>query len=288
MTPPARHWAHYTPLIAAVISALLVVWKGFIWWTSNSLSVQASLVDSALDSATSLINFWAIRMALRPADECHRFGHDKAEALASLGQALLMVGLSGYVIWEASVSMWLGKKDLSITDGALFMMAVSTFVAVGLVVMQTMAMRRVHSLALQTDVLHYRMDALTNAGVFLTLWLGFAWLDGLVALVLAAYLAKSAVGLIQEAGHILMDRELDESTRERIRELVLAHPQVRSLNHLRTRSSGHTQFIQLNVVLDRHLQLHEAHTIAHELEALIQADNTSVGRDVTIHQEPVE
>ena len=85
-----------------------------------------------------------------------------------------------------------------------------------------------------------------------------------------------------------MDGELDDETRERIRNLVLSHPQVRSLNHLRTRSSGHTQFIQLNVVLDPHLQLHEAHTIAHELEDAIQLDNPSMRRDITIHQEPVE
>lgn len=284
----SKHWAHYTSLVAALISALLALWKGFVWWGTHSLAVQASLIDSGLDACTSLINFWAIHAALRPADACHRYGHDKVEALASLGQAVLMVGLSAFVMWESLSGLLQGERKLEVADSSLYMMAASTLIALGLVVMQTIAGRRVNSIALKTDALHYRADVLTNAGVFITLWLGHVWLDGVVALGLAVYLCKSAWGLIQEAGHILMDGELENDVRERIRLLVLAHPDVKSLNHLRTRFSGQTQFIQLNVVLDGSLNLSQAHTIAHDLEALIQNDDTSISRDVTIHQEPME
>lgn len=283
-----KHWAHYTPLVAGFVSCTLASWKGIAWWSSNSLAVQASLIDSLLDACTSFINFWAIHTTLKPADACHRYGHDKAEALASLAQASLMVALSGYVMWGAISSLTLSESHLAVTDESLNMMAISTFVALGLVIMQTIAIKRVRSLALQTDVLHYRIDVITNAGVFLTLWLGYVWLDGLVALFLSAYLFKGAWHLIHQAGHILMDGELDNATRERILQVVLSHHQVRSVNQLRTRFSGHTEFIQLNVVLDKNLQLHEAHTIAHELEDIIQKDQPSIQRDITIHQEPLE
>lgn len=288
-TPVSRlRWAYYTPLIAAVVSSILAFWKGWVWWQSHSLAVEASFIDSGLDACTSIINFWALRTALRPADDCHRYGHDKAEALASLGQSLLMLGLGLYVGWQAFLSLTGKGTALHVTEGSLHMMALSTLAALGLVVMQTLAAKRISSLAIKTDVLHYRADVLTNLGVFVTLWLGEIWLDGLVALGLSIYLAKSAWHLIQESGHILMDGELDDETRESIKSVILAHPKVHSLNHLRTRFSGHTQFIQLNVVLDAHLSLSEAHVVAHQLEASLCADNPNVKRDVTIHQEPFE
>ena len=75
---------------AVVVAAFLVLGKSFAWYITGSLSIQASLVDSLLDTGASLINFIAVRHALKPADAEHRFGHGKAEALASLGQSLLI------------------------------------------------------------------------------------------------------------------------------------------------------------------------------------------------------
>lgn len=283
-----RHWGHYAPLIAAIVSGLLALWKGLIWWSSHSLAVKASLIDSGLDACTSLINFWAIRTALRPADDCHRYGHDKAEALASLAQSLLMLGLGFYVGWQAVFSLLGHGAELNVTDSSLRMMAVSTVVSLGLVVMQTLAVKRLASLALKTDVVHYKTDVITNLGVLCALWCGNRYyLDETVAVGLALYMGINAWHIMMESGHILMDRELDESIRQDIRRIVLSHPCVKSLNHLRTRSSGHTQFIQLNIVLDASISLEEAHTIAHEIEWAICQDNSSMKRDVSIHQEPV-
>lgn len=287
MVSPTYTWLHYTPLIAAIASTFLALWKGIIWWSTQSVAVEASLIDSALDACTSCINFWALRTALKPADSCHRYGHDKAEALATLAQSALMVALAGYIIVHAFMKIMDGSAPLIVSDVALHMMAMSTVVAALLVIMQRIAARKIKSLAIQADIIHYQTDVILNAGVFLALWWGQAWLDGCVGTVLAIYLFYSGYGIAKEACNILMDREIGTHERSLIEKAILSDPRVHSLNQLRTRFSGYKQFIQLNIVLDKNISLEKAHTIAHELEDVIQKLDTSIKRDVVIHQEPL-
>ena len=87
---------------ASVFTAiLLLVVKAYAWWLSGSVSVLASLADSMIDALASCVNFIAVRYALQPADEEHRFGHGKAESLAGLGQSLLIMSSAIYLFVQA-------------------------------------------------------------------------------------------------------------------------------------------------------------------------------------------
>jgi ferrous-iron efflux pump FieF len=275
---------------AAVGTAcLLVAVKAGAWAMTQSVSVLSTLVDSMLDAVASLINLLAVRHALQPADAEHRFGHGKAEPLAGLGQAAFVAG-SGLFLLVQVADRLLYPRAVGHGAVGIAVMLFAIVATVALVSFQRYVVRRTRSLAISADSLHYVSDVLVNGGVIVAILLsanlGLELADPLIGAGIAAYIVYSAWRIAGRSVDILMDRELPDSDRARIRDIVMAHPEVRALRELRTRSSGPHAFVQLNIELDGALSLRRAHDIAHEVETEIRAAFPST--EVIIHEEPGE
>ncbi|HKJ83790.1 MAG TPA: cation diffusion facilitator family transporter [Mariprofundaceae bacterium] len=265
---------------------LLIAAKLVAWFWTDSVSIMATLIDSCLDALASLVNLFAVRHALQPADSKHRFGHGKAEPLAGLGQAAFIAGSAGFLILE-SVGRLLHPKPLHVIGVGVGVMLFSIAVTVALLIFQRHVVRRTGSTAIRADSLHYKTDLLVNAGVVLALALssyGWAGFDAVIAIGIAGYIFYSAWDVAMEGIHHLMDHELPEEDRERIRELVLSQKHVRGMHDLRTRRSGTTPFIQLHLELDDNLTLYRAHAISDAVEARIIKAYPNA--EVIIHEDP--
>jgi len=271
---------------ASVATAcVLIAGKLVAWLLSGSVSVLASLVDSLMDAAASILNFVAVRYSLMPADDEHRFGHGKAESLAGLAQAAFITGSAVFLILQA-VDRLLHPRPLEALTIALAVMVFATVATVVLLLVQRHVIRRTASLAIRADSLHYATDLLTNLTVIAALilaQLGWPVLDPVLAMVVAAYIVYSAVRIGFEAIHALMDRELPDEVRGRIREIALGHPLVRGVHDLRTRQSGQTPVVQLHLELEGTLSLAAAHEAADEVENAIR--ESLPGADVIAHQD---
>jgi len=272
---------------SVLVAMLLIAVKLAAWLATGSVALLASLVDSLLDAVASLANLLAVRHALTPADAEHRFGHGKAEALAGLGQAALIAGSALFLILEA-VDRLSHPQPLEHGVAGIAVMLFSIAATAGLVLYQRQVVRRTGSLAVTADRLHYVGDLLTNAAVIAALLIGaqgdYGWFDPVCALAIAGVIVKSAFDIVRGALDHLMDRELADSDRERIRAVVLAHPDAREMHDLRTRQSGNQAFIQFHLELDPRISLREAHRISDEIEAQILA--LFPGAEVIIHQDP--
>jgi ferrous-iron efflux pump FieF len=273
---------------ASVIVALsLVVVKAFAWMATDSVALLSSLVDSALDVAASLVNLLAVRHALTPADREHRFGHGKAEALAGLGQSTFIAGSALFLVVE-SVRRLMAPTPVEQGVIGLAVMAFSIVVTLGLVMFQRRVIARTKSVAISADSLHFASDLMVNAGVIVALvlatWFGLELADPVIALAIAAYILWGAWEVASGSYDILMDRELADDERKRVREIVLEHPDVLAMHDLRTRTSGSMSFIQLHLELDGDMSLRRAHEIADEVEARLRA--AFPGAEVLIHQDP--
>ncbi len=269
------------------VAGLLIVTKLVAWQMSGSVSLLATLVDSILDALASLVNLFAVRHALAPADDEHRFGHGKAEALAGLGQATLITGSSMFLMYEA-VQRLLDPVAVEGYQLGMWVMVFSIAMTLLLLTFQRHVILRTDSTAIRADALHYRTDLLVNAGVLLALALsrwGWPGFDPLFAIAIAFYILYSAWEIISHAFDHLMDRELPDEERLEIEQTVLAHAEVRGLHDLRTRRSGTATFVQMHVELDDHLSLLEAHRIAEEVEAAVVA--AFPGAEVIIHPDPL-
>mgnify|MGYP001119988879 FL=1 len=273
---------------ASVVAAIsLIGVKTWGWDQTQSVSLLASLIDSTMDSAASLINFFAIRYAMAPADKEHRFGHGKAEALAGLAQALLILVSIGLLLTQTLGRLW-HPLVVENTPMGISIMLVSMALTGALVVFQWYVVKRTQSNAIKADSLHYTSDFLMNFGVIIALLLasiGYHGADPYFALSIGAFVVYSAWGIAQSAFHLLLDHELSDEQRHLITQLALTQPQVIGMHDLRSRQSGHMQFIQLHLELQENMLLLEAHDVAEALEHRIMA--VFPYADVIIHLDPV-
>ena len=273
---------------ASVVAAIsLIGVKTWGWDQTQSVSLLASLIDSTMDSAASLINFFAIRYAMAPADKEHRFGHGKAEALAGLAQALMILVSIGLLLTQTLGRLW-NPLVVENTPIGISIMLVSMVLTGALVVFQWYVVKRTQSNAIKADSLHYTSDFLMNFGVIIALLLasiGYHGADPYFALSIGAFVVYSAWGIAQSAFHLLLDHELSDEQRHLITQLALTQPQVIGMHDLRSRQSGHMQFIQLHLELQENMLLLEAHNVAEALEHRIMA--VFPYADVIIHLDPV-
>ena len=268
------------------VAIVLIAAKLFAWAASDSVSLLATLIDSMLDAVASIINLVAVRHALTPADKEHRFGHGKAEALAGLSQSLFIAGSAGYLLIEAWQRVIQPSAVESVELG-IFVMAISIVATMLLLAFQRHVTKKTNSTAIRADALHYRTDLMVNGSVIVALLLanaGWPGFDGLFAGAIAIYILFSARDIIVTSYDHLMDRELPDEDRQKIKALVMQHPKARGLHDLRSRHSGTMTFIQLHLELDDDLSLMAAHKISDEVELSIL--NAFPGSEILIHIDP--
>jgi ferrous-iron efflux pump FieF len=268
-------------------AAILIAVKLVAWLYTDSISLLSTLVDSVLDIFASLVNLAAVRHALTPADKEHRFGHGKAEPLAALGQAAFISGSALFLIFEAGHRLF-DPEPLTHTTLGIWVMVFAIVTTFALTRFQAYVVGKTGSMAIRADSLHYVGDLLVNISVIVALLLvaelGWLWVDSVFGLAIAVYISTNAWRIAHGAYDMLMDRELPDDERQRIKEIVLAHPRVMDLHDLRTRSSGPYAFIQIHLELDGAMSLLESHEIADEVEALIREAFPEA--EVLIHQDP--
>lgn len=277
--------------IASVGVALVLI--GLKLWAlagTGSLSVAASLVDSALDLLISGAGLAAIVYAAKPPDEDHSFGHTSVEDLAALGQAVF-VAVSALVIGGAALRRLLAPEAPALADEVrgIVVMAVAVAVTLGLVAWQRHVARRTGSRVVAADSLHYLGDLLPNAGAILALaasgWLGLARIDSVVALAAAVWLLVGAARIGRGAWNALMDRGADPGIVAGIARIARDWPGVHGFHDLKTRTAGRRVFVHLHIELDGAQSLTEAHAIGAGLRrAILLAYPQS---DVIIHKDPV-
>ena len=274
--------------IASVsVATILIIIKFIAWLMTDSVSLLSTLLDSFLDAAASLINLFAVHQALQPADREHRFGHGKAEPLASLAQAAFICGSAVILLVQAGERL-AHPRDVMNTEIGYAVMIVSIALTIMLVIFQRYVVRKSGSIAIDADSLHYKTDVLINLGVMVSLFLSsyFAWqyADPLIAILIALYIVKGAWEIGKSALAILMDRELEDADRQKIRDIVMAHTEVKGLHDLRTRSSGVHVFIQFHLELDGSMKLSEAHDISETVERELM--DVFPNAEVIIHEDP--
>lgn len=279
-----RRRATYASVAVAVV---LIATKFVAWLDTGSVALLSSLIDSLLDLVAAVINLVAVRHAMTPADREHRFGHGKAEPLAVLGQSAFIIGSALLLLAEA-VRRLLHPAAVENSPVGIAVMVLSIAVTIALVLYQRHVVRRTGSIAITADELHYRSDLILNASVIAALVLsgffGLRILDPLFGAAIGIWIIFSAAKLARLSLVQLMDRELPDDEREKIREIALSHPEVAAAHDLRTRVAGPTAFIQIHIEMDGDMSLTRAHEVSDAVEMLLRAAYPHA--EIMIHQDP--
>jgi ferrous-iron efflux pump FieF len=274
--------------LASISMALfLVAVKTYAAWDTGSVAMLGSLADTTLDLIASLITFFGVRWAAMPADEEHRYGHGKAEALAALIQVILITVSAMGIIWRATDRLMSGQptQGLELGIGVSIIAMVATF---GLLAYQRYVIRKTGSVAIMTDHVHYQTDVLLNVSVIgallLDQLLGWRLADPLFGFAIAAWLMYGAWSAASHSVDQLMDREWPDDEREAFISAAQEYPELAGLHDLRTRTSGAHRFVQFHVWVPGDWTVTEAHERMDTVEEKLQ--HRFPGTEIIIHLDP--
>jgi ferrous-iron efflux pump FieF len=266
---------------------ILIGLKTWAAYETDSTAMLGSLADSGLDLLASLVVLLGVRIAAQPADYEHRFGHGKAEALASLVQVIL-ISISAIFIGFRAIQRLLSGAETGAAELGIGVSIVAMALTVALITYQRHVVKRTGSLAIGTDRLHYSSDLLLNGSVIVALALDqYAHLtgaDAVFGLLIALWLMWGAWSASSNALEQLMDREWPDELRERFLAATREYPELAGLHDLRTRSSGTHHFAQFHVWVPAHWTVKEAHDRLDAAEEALQKRFPNT--EILIHVDP--
>lgn len=251
------------------VSFLLIGAKTYACYSTHSISLLSSLADSVLDFAASVINMVAIHLAVKPADEEHKFGHGKIEALAALFQSIIIILSAAFVLKEA-VHRFFNPEALEKPLIGVFVTLFSIVLTLFLVRFQRYVINKTKSMAIMADSTHYKADLYLNLGVLLSIgtyfFLKWTYIDIIFGTGIALYIMFTTYHIIRSALNVLLDNELPLPDRHNILEIIQSHPEVEKCCHLKTRSSGQEEFIQGHLVMHKNITVEKAYHIANDIK----------------------
>jgi ferrous-iron efflux pump FieF len=274
--------------IASVsMATFLLCLKSFAALQTGSVAMLGSLADTGLDVIASLITLYGVRLAATPADDDHRFGHGKAEALAALAQVGI-IGFSALAIGWRAVQRLVEREATSHAEYGIGVSAVAILTTLVLLAYQRRVIARTGSVAIQADHVHYQTDLLLNGSVIAALALdqyaGLTGADPVFGIVIASWLLFGAWRASSRAVDQLMDKEWPDEKRRRFVEVASRHPALKGIHDLRTRTSGSRDFVQFHVWVDADMTVAAAHEVMDEVEQWL--GHEFPGTEILIHLDP--
>ena len=253
---------------------------------TGSVSIRADTFHSLIDLISAIIGFVAIKIAGRPADKDHHYGHSKAEDLAGIIIGGLILFVAGTIIYEA-IQRLLNPAPLSMIPVGIWVTAGAMAINIAISLWVIRVARRTDSVALLAEGKHLWADVLSSGAVLVGLVLvhftGIMILDPIVAIIIGLIIAREAFEPLKIALDNIMDRQLPEEEQQVIEKVIADFSdKIVGLDRLRTRKSGSQRFIDLDCTMPRHMTVAEAHSICHQISHRIsrRLDSTLVNTHI--------
>lgn len=262
--------------------------KLLAWWMTGSVALLSDALESTVNMATAFAALVAIRVAARPADSTHNFGHHKAEYFSAVLEGVMIIVAALFILREAYQG-FLAPRALDAPIEGLLVNLAATALNAGWAWVLVRRGTALKSPALVADGRHLWTDVLTSAGVamgvLLALVTGWWVLDPLMAVLVAINILWSGSRVVKESLSGLMDESVPEETLRTIREIIAAKAEGAVEAHdLKTRHAGSATFVEFHLVVPAEMTVYDAHEICDRIEAAVgkAVPNTRV----TIHVEP--
>lgn len=288
----SKNSAALTSVVAAVG---LTTFKIIVGVLTGSLGILAEAAHSGLDLVAAVMTWLAVRVADKPADPNHPFGHGKAENISALFETLLLLATSAWIIYEAAHRLAAPEMHVEVTVWSFVVMITSIVIDVNRSRMLMKAAKEHNSQALEADALHFSTDIWSSAVVIVGLlgvlaagfFPGLAWLekaDAVSALVVAVIVIFVSGELGFRSIQALIDAAPKNGESQQILAAARAVPGVLDVHAIRIRPSGATWFVDLHIEVDGRKSVRTTHAMTEKIEQAVRA--ILPNSDVTVHVEP--
>jgi cation diffusion facilitator family transporter len=271
-----------------LVGIIVLGLKYLAYWLTGSVALYSDALESIVNVVTAVVALVAVRIASKPADANHPFGHQKVEYFSAVIEGVMIVVAALLIVHEA-YGNFLHPRQLSAPiEGLLVNGTASVLNAIWCWVLITRG-KRLRSPALVADGRHLLADVISSGGVVvglsLAVVLNLPILDSVLALLVAVNILWSGWQVLKESTGGLMDEAVPEATLTRIRQIISEHADGALEAHdIRTRHAGKLTFIEFHLVVPGGMSVNQAHDICDRIEAALQGDDEHSW--VTIHVEP--
>ncbi|MFC2074105.1 cation diffusion facilitator family transporter [Campylobacterota bacterium] len=278
-------------IVSSTTASILVIIKLFVGIMSGSVAVLASAIDSFLDLAVSMFNYFALHNSEKAPDEMFNYGRGKIEALAAVIEGLV-VTLSGLYILYSAIEKLLHEQETIYLQESIVVMMISLLLTGGLVLFLNHVADKTNSLVIRSDALHYKTDLYSNTAILVSLviihFTQLHLIDSILGILIAVYIIYSAYDLVKEGILILMDISLPEETVEKIKSTITSNQYVQGYHFLQTRGSGKDAFVSVHIVFNVSISLFDAHRICDTIEKEIKKIDSDLNWHLVIHPDPYD
>ena len=273
---------------------LLTAFKMTIGILGGFTAVVADAIHSLADMLTTLIVMIGVKLANRKADKNHPYGHERFECVAAIILSIILFATGAGIGWSGISEIISGTYLTDVHDFTFGILALAGAFAT-IIMKECMywykrsAAKKVDSSAMMADAWHHRIDALTSIGSFIgvlgVIVLDIPILDPIAAIVICLFIFKVSIDVFRETIGKMTDKACDDETVGQMRELILAQEAVLGIDMLKTRLFGDKIYVEVEIIVDGTLILHEAHGIAHRVHDTIEKGFDKV-KHCSVHVNP--
>lgn len=260
-------------IVSSFTATILIIVKLAIGIMSGSVAVLASAIDSVLDLIVSAFNYFAISKSEQPADKKFNYGKGKIEALAAVIEGTVITVSGVYIFYEA-IRKAFYQKEIEYLNASIIVMLISLALTIALVLFLNYVAKKTGSMVVKSDALHYKTDVLSNGAILVSLVLiqvtNFGLIDSIMGVIISIYIIYSAYEIIKDGVYILLDASLDEAIVEKMKNIILEEKEISDFHYLKTRKSGHTNFVDVHLVFSPGISLIKAHHAGDRIEEKIK------------------
>ncbi|HIP58996.1 MAG TPA: cation transporter [Campylobacterales bacterium] len=278
-------------LVASATSTLLIFIKLTIGIMSGSVAVLASAIDSVLDLIVSVFNFFAVTKSEQPADKVFNYGRGKIEALAAVIEGTVIT-MSGVYIFYVAIRKAFGGEETKLLETSIIVMLISLVITIALVLYLNYVAKKTGSMVIKSDALHYKTDIFTNGAILVSLvmiqFTSWQIIDSIIGGLIAIYIISEAYKIIKEGVYVLLDGALEDKQVEHIEHIINSEEGLTSYHFLKTRTSGHNNFVDVHLVFTSDILLLEAHRISDHIEERIALLDPTREWVMNMHLDPYD
>lgn len=274
-------------ILGIIGNVFLLVIKATVGFISNSQAMIADAANSASDIFASLMTFVGNKIASKPNDEDHNFGHGKSEYIFSMLISISMIAISVKLLIDAITSLVL-KKSLKFSIYLVIVCIATIIVKIILFIYTNKISKKFNNILLRANAKDHFNDCIVTSFTLISIFLsskGIYWVDGIVGLGIAIWICYTGIKIFIESYNVLMDISIDENTKDIILNLVHNYKEIKSIENIYSTPSGYSHIIILTICVDGNMSTFDSHNLADSLEKDIKKlDNVS---DTIIHVNPV-
>ena len=267
----------------------LLLVKGIVGFISGSQAMIADAFNSASDILSSIMTFFGQRIASKPKDEDHNLGHGKAEYIYSMLISIIMIIMVFKVFKDSIVNLFTLEKA-TFTPWLIVVCALTIIIKIGLFLYTNRLYKKNKSLLLKANRNDHRNDCILTSLNLIACVLGYYgiyFVDSVAGIFISIWIFIVAYKIFIESYDILMDKSIDDETKEKVYEVISAHKEIKKISHFNSTPVGYMYQISFTIFVDGNLSTFDSHEIANNLEKEIDKKFPEIYLTV-IHVNPMD